>query len=206
MKYLNVAIFSISIVIIGGCASVITGTDQTMTFNSEPDEATVTVAGKVVGKTPVSVKIDKGKQQTLTFEKEGYKTHTEQLSTTVNGWFWGNIICCGLLGSTTDGASGAMHEFSPDQYFVTLTSNSAFNVTTSKSRKIKYMVLTFGDDIRAELAMGGGEITQVILQLAGISAGDKEYNVNVEVLRKLASKSEDDLEFAKRIIEFYDVS
>lgn len=179
--------------------------DQTLTFNSEPDDATVTVAGRVVGKTPLSVKIDKGKHQTLTFEKEGYKTHTAQLSTSLDGWFWGNILLGGVIGSTTDGMSGAMHEFSPDQYFVTLSKNGAFGMATSKSRKIKEMVVAFGDDVRAELASGGGERTQVILHLVGINPGDKEYDVNVDVLRQLANKNENDLDFAKAIIEFYDV-
>jgi uncharacterized protein YceK len=40
-------------VAISGCASIVDGTDQSMTFNSEPDGAAVTVAGKVVGKTPL---------------------------------------------------------------------------------------------------------------------------------------------------------
>jgi hypothetical protein len=61
---------------ITGCASIVSGTDQNLTFNSEPDAATVTVAGKVVGKTPLSVQVKKGKNQSLTFEKDGYKTHT----------------------------------------------------------------------------------------------------------------------------------
>ena len=42
------------IFLMSGCASIVTGTDQTLAFNSEPDEATVTVAGKMIGKTRLS--------------------------------------------------------------------------------------------------------------------------------------------------------
>jgi hypothetical protein len=101
----------LSIFILSSCASIVTGRDQNLTFNSEPDGATVTVSGKVVGKTPISVQIDKGKNQALVFEKEGYKTFTTQLSTRTNSWFWGNIVLGGFFGSSTDGISGAIYEF-----------------------------------------------------------------------------------------------
>ncbi len=39
-----------------------------MTFNSEPDGATVIVAGKTLGKTPLTVKVPKDKNMSLTFE------------------------------------------------------------------------------------------------------------------------------------------
>ena len=120
-----------------GCAAIVTGVDQKMTFNSEPDGATVIVSGKAVGKTPLTVEVDKGKNQALVFEKDGYKPFTTQLSTTLNSWFWGNIVFGGFLGSTTDGVSGAIYEFSPDQYFVTLTPESSLGIATSRPRKIK---------------------------------------------------------------------
>ena len=66
----------------------------------------------------------------------------------MNPWFFGNIVIGGLLGSTTDGVSGAINEFSPDQYFVTLSPNTPFGISTSKPRKIKELVVAFGSDIR----------------------------------------------------------
>lgn len=197
---------AIAIAAVSGCASIVSGTDQTLTFNSEPDGATVTVAGKIVGKTPLSVQIDKGKNQSLTFEKEGYKTFTTQLSTTMDGWFWGNIVIGGFLGSTTDGVSGAINEFSPDQYFVTLTPDNGHGLSTSKPRKIKEIVIAFGDDIRQELASGGGEATNSILVLLEKDKKDKkDKDTTLLVLKKLSSQNQNDLDFAKAIIEFYGV-
>ncbi len=196
-------LLTFAITVISGCASIVTGTDQTLTFNSEPDGATVTVAGRVVGKTPLSVQIDKGKNQSLTFEKEGYKTYTTQLSTTTNAWFWGNIVIGGLLGSTTDGASGAINEFSPDQYFITLTPDNGYGLSTSKPRKIKELVIAFADDIRLELTSNGGESTDAILAVLDIDKTDKD--TTLIVLEKLASQNRNDLEFAQAIVEFYGV-
>lgn len=204
MKYSHHLIIAASIVItITGCASIVSGTDQTLTFNSEPDGATVTVTGKKVGKTPLSVQIDKDKNQSLTFEKEGYKTYTTQLSTSMDSWFWGNILFGGVFGSTTDGMSGAINEFTPDQYFVTLTPTTPFNVSSSKPRKIKEIIIAFGDDIHLELANGGGEKTDAIISLIGDENTDKD--TTIKVLQKLATKNTNDLEFANKIIDFYDV-
>lgn len=40
-------LFSVAFIIIfSGCATIMSGTDETLTFNSEPDGATVLVAGR----------------------------------------------------------------------------------------------------------------------------------------------------------------
>lgn len=57
MRNTQILILIASVTTISGCASIASGKDQSLTFNSEPDGATVTVAGKVVGKTPLSVQL-----------------------------------------------------------------------------------------------------------------------------------------------------
>ncbi|EMP56291.1 hypothetical protein MSNKSG1_10468 [Marinobacter santoriniensis NKSG1] len=186
-----------------GCASIVSGTDQKLTFNSEPEEATVTVSGRVLGKTPLTVPVDRGSNQFITFEKEGYKTYTAQLSTTTNPWFFGNIVLGGLLGSTTDGVSGAIHEFSPDQYFVTLKPDTPSGISTSKPRQIKEIIIAFSGEFRHQLASGGGEKVNSVLQLLDIKASEKD--TTIRALNQLALAEDNDLELAKTIIEVYNV-
>lgn len=186
-----------------GCASIVSGTDQQLTFNSEPDEAVVTVSGKVLGKTPLTVAIDRKANQSITFEKEGYKTYTTQLSTTTNPWFFGNIVFGGLLGSTTDGASGAIREFSPDQYFVTLTPDTPTGVSTSRPRQIKEIVIAFSGKFRHQLASGGGEKVDTIIHLLAVDESEKK--TTIKTLNQIALNTENDLELANTIIEIYDV-
>ncbi|GBO83564.1 PEGA domain-containing protein [Marinobacter salsuginis] len=186
-----------------GCASVVSGTDQKLTFNSEPEEATVMVSGRVLGKTPITVPVDRGSNQSITFEKEGYETYTAQLSTTTNPWFFGNIVIGGLLGSTTDGVSGAIHEFSPDQYFVTLKPETPSGISTSKPRQIKEIIIAFSGEFRHQLASGGGEKVDTIVQLLGVDASEKA--TTIRALNQLALANENDLELAKTIIEVYEV-
>lgn len=201
MKYIYTVILIAAAASINGCATIVSGTDQNLTFDSEPDGATVSVAGEVVGKTPTSVQLKKKTEQSLTFEKEGYKTHTTQLATKMDGWFWGNILLGGLIGSTTDGVSGAANEYAPDHYYVTLTPESTFDITMTRPGQIKEMVMAFGDEIRLELATGGGERTDALMVILGTVDGEKE--TTLLVLKKLAEGNSNDLDFARSIIKFY---
>ena len=49
-----------------------------------------------------------------------------------NPWFWGNILFGGVFGSTTDGLSGSVHEYSPSQFFITLVPMTGSPAETEK--------------------------------------------------------------------------
>ncbi|WP_286815643.1 PEGA domain-containing protein [Marinobacter sp. UBA3607] len=203
MNYRQLILLAAITILSTGCASVVSGTDQKLTFNSEPEEATVTVSGRVLGKTPLTVPVDRASNQSISFEKEGYKTHIAQLSTTTNPWFFGNIVLGGLVGSTTDGVSGAIHEYSPDQYFVTLNPDTLTGISTSKPRRIKEIFIAFSGELRHELAIGGGEKVDTVLKLLGTETSNKD--TTIRALNQLALANENDLELANTIIEIYDV-
>lgn len=203
MKNVLALLLGVTVILSTGCASVVSGTDQKLTFNSEPEEATVTVSGRVLGKTPLTVPVDRGSNQSITFEKEGYKTYTAQLSTTTNPWFFGNIVLGGLVGSTTDGVSGAIHEFSPDQYFITLKPDTPTGLSTSRPRQIKEIIIAFSGEVRHELATGGGEKVDTLLRLLDIDG--TEQDTTIRALNQLALANENDLELAETIIEVYGV-
>lgn len=112
-KIFAMFLIGLLICLLASCATIVSGKYQTVTFNSEPQGAKVIVNGRTLGTTPLTLPLEKASNQTLSFEKEGYNTVTLPLTTTLNGWFWGNIVLGGLLGSTTDGLTGAVHEYSP---------------------------------------------------------------------------------------------
>ena len=104
-----------------GCASIVTGTHKKVAFNSNPQGAHVKVVngrGKTVaeGTTPFSARLWKGKpyflgqKYNLTFTKEGHWDTTQQMKSTVNGWYLGNLIFGGLVGLlVVDPLTGAMY-------------------------------------------------------------------------------------------------
>ncbi|MFZ6044771.1 PEGA domain-containing protein [Pseudomonas sp. CR3202] len=189
--------------VVSACATIVDGKTQSVTFNSEPQGAEVSVAGRVMGTTPVTAQVDRDKNLAVTFSKDGYKQYTTQMGTTTNSYFWGNIVLGGLIGSTVDASTGAMYEYSPNQYFVTLKPDAPLAVTTSKPRKIKEIVVGAGAELRHELATGGGENTNAILAVVGV--GSTDAPAAVKALAKMAASTKNDLDFAESIIAMYEV-
>jgi uncharacterized protein YceK len=116
-KSLTLAAATMASLTISGCATVISGTTQTLTFNSEPSGAEVYLDGARVGTTPVSLSVKKNKKDSVMIQKEGYKTITRDITksydpVTILSVFWDY--------STTDMISGAAFEYEPNSYFVEL--------------------------------------------------------------------------------------
>jgi hypothetical protein len=188
-----------------GCASIMHGTSQEITFQSSPEDVTVTVNGRVIGKTPITSRLDKESGQAVVFSKDGYKPVTMELATTLDPWFWGNIVLGGFIGSTTDGINGSVHQYSPSQYFVTLTPqgiSSVENATLKSQReKAKEFIVGHYTNLLASLSQGGGEDFSALMGLLNVSK-EKE----ADALRKIRALSEvytDAPAFADQVVVLY---
>jgi hypothetical protein len=125
-KAMKKNIYSFSLVflmiaVLAGCASIVSKSEYPVSITSTPQAADITIvnrAGEGVynGKTPTTVTLKagagffKGENYTVTFEKEGYASHTAQIERGVDGWYIaGNILVGGLIGwLIVDPATGAM--------------------------------------------------------------------------------------------------
>ena len=191
--------------LLGGCASIMHGTSQEMTFQSSPEEVTVTVSGRIIGKTPVTSRLDKKSGQSVAFSKDGYKPVTMELTTTLDPWFWGNIVLGGFIGSTTDGINGSVNQYSPSQYFVTLTpegasrmENSTLNSPREKAREF---IVGHYKNLMANVSQGGGEDFSALMGLLNI-----EKDQQADALRKIRALSEvftDAPTFANQVTALY---
>lgn len=187
----------------GGCASIISGTRQTVSFQSSPDEATVTVSGSTIGKTPVTLQLDRKSNQSVVFTKDGYKPVTMQMETMLSNWFWGNFILGGPLGSTIDALSGAVHQYSQSQYFVTLEPEGVgTESSTLKSQrdKAKEFIVSRHTVLLSELSKGGGEEIDALMQLLNIER-DKQPDA-LSTIRGLSELFPDPT-FADQMIALY---
>lgn len=188
---------------ITGCASIVTGTSQDVSFQSQPEGATVIINGKKIGKTPLTTNLKKESKQTLIFEKEGYKTQTMQLSTSLNSWFWGNIVIGGVIGSTTDGLSGAVHEYTPNQYFITLPPNESSQVdqkTKQKMQAKEFIVLSYRN-IVVDASNGSGEYLDSLMNVLSVQSNDRKEAANK--IKALSELYQDIPTFADRVIDLY---
>ena len=123
MKKFSSLIAALFIVSLVGCSTVMNGTSQMVSINADVSEADVMVNGVSVGKTPFSGKIKRSNKTEIKVSKTGYETVVITPETKLPVAFWGNIIIGGVLGSTTDGVSGAVYEYKPNTFYVNLKKN-----------------------------------------------------------------------------------
>src|SRR5260370_25051114 len=133
---------SIAVVLVAlvatGCASIIKGSEQKVSFKSEPSEAKVVITDVRVGKeiqvgsTPFTASLKRGAgyfkkaKYQLTFEKPGYKTEAITLEGTPGGWYLGgNLLAAGMGYLSVDPATRPMWTLEPNDVSVTLKKQAA---------------------------------------------------------------------------------
>lgn len=178
------------------CASIFTGTSDSVSFNSTPSGAQVLINGVQVGVTPLTTSVAKSESTTVVLRKDGYTDYQFVLQTSMEPWFWGNIILGGLIGSLTDFATGAANRYEPNSYFTTLSPVGAGPrfYETDPEFAVRSVSLTLRDQIGRELAMGVvGEGIQT-LQLV-------HPRLDLRRLRVIYFETGSTLAFSNRIVE-----
>lgn len=134
MRKLNFrfALIPAALAILSGCASIVSDSQYPVSVITTPAGATFEVrnrAGDVIhsGTTPGSVTLKsgagyfKGETYTIAFRKEGFADQQTTLNSSLDGWYWGNIVFGGLIGMlAVDPATGAMYKL-PENTATSLT-------------------------------------------------------------------------------------
>ncbi len=118
-KFLLALSFSISSLF--ASATLFHGSTQNISINSQPNGANVYVDGQLMGTTPVTLSLKKGKYSTIEIRNKCYKPVTLPLQKTFDpvailDIFWDL--------STTDFITGNLWEYSPNHYFIKLQKES----------------------------------------------------------------------------------
>ncbi len=117
-------------VLLPGCATIMEGTGQTVSINTDPSGALCRVSrnGATLGEissTPGSVRVDKSKNDiSVSCSKDGYKTATISQSPSFNGSTFGNILLGGIVGAGVDAATGANYNY-PGTLHIPLSADPA---------------------------------------------------------------------------------
>ena len=125
-KRIFIVLVFMSVGMLSGCATILSGSDQTVAIDSVPSEASVVVLDEMGAKvfdstTPSTVTLKKGKgyfkkkSYTVEIDKDGYQPQVVELTGHANGWYiGGNLLFGGLIGwLIVDPMSGAMYTLSP---------------------------------------------------------------------------------------------
>lgn len=192
-------------VLISGCATIMEGKTQSVTFNSVPSGADVYLNGRHLGTTPLSITIDKPKENgQLKFSKKGYKDIEIVANKKMSSWLLGNIIFGGTFGTSTDYASGALYEYEPNNFQVTLEPEGMSRVEQEQfeARSIvrRYVLMNY-NRLVIDLTNKNGEYIDSLLTKL-----DVNQNQHQEVIANLRLHAASDLDapqFAHYIIKHY---
>lgn len=105
------------IMLLSGCSTIIEGSTQTVNISTGMDKQIHAVITSSGGTMPVilpqALAVNKSSNDLVINIKDGncVLPSTTIVKSHLNPWFWGNIIFGGVIGSTTDSASGAAWEY-----------------------------------------------------------------------------------------------
>ena len=120
-KSVCVVALSASCLGLGGCATVLNGTSQPVEFASEPSGAEAKLVTGLKCETPCQYNLKRGKDNAVTFTKDGFKPETVYIQSRLGGSAIGNVLAGGLIGGVVDGTNGASNHLYPDPVTVRLS-------------------------------------------------------------------------------------
>jgi hypothetical protein len=181
---MNKALLVLSAVFLGGCASIISGTSQAVSIDSNVSGATVSIEGNVVGQTPFSGKIPRKRESVALVSKSGYAAQSVVLTTSFNpvailSIFWDY--------STTDCLTGACWEYAPSTYYVNLRPATSSTELFRRDSELKAFAMTYYSAIKTELLIGSGSKIEAVRKEYFSSLSQAEFAAKVGAIEAKAS-------------------
>lgn len=126
----KIIIIGLSCVFIACCATLFKGGFDEVSFNSDPQRAQVYCDGRLIGETPLAIKLDSKKSYMIEIKKEGYRTHTQNITNHVGaGWVVLDILG-GLIPVIVDALTG-------DWYSLDQKNVNAVLIEQTKTRQME---------------------------------------------------------------------
>lgn len=123
MKKILYYVLTVSMMIsVTSCATIFTGTKDTITFNSKPEGAKVVFQGVEKCVTPCSTEFQRSLGKRLVeIKKEGYETKELKLEKNFNAVTLVNILFGGIIGFGIDLGTGSFLKYDPKTYSTELS-------------------------------------------------------------------------------------
>ena len=149
----HVSLLLVGLVASSSCATIISGTTQAISIDSNVPGASVSIEGNAVGVTPFSSKIKRQKEAVAMVSAEGYTAQHITLTTSFNPVAVLSIV---WDYSTTDCLTGACWEYAPNSYYVQLNPEGISAVDFRHEAALSAFAMTYFGDLQTELAAGSG--------------------------------------------------
>ena len=173
MSMVRFSAFAAAILLLQGCASILEGTDQTITVETTPQGANCRFyrEGRVVAQviTPGGVMVEKTKHDmTVECVKEGYEVSKANLDSGIEGATWGNIVAGGGIGWAIDSASGADNEY-PEYVNIALVPKRNFGTSATLIQpQVPWIWHSINNEVPAYAEYGGGGSHLMMPTLVGL--------------------------------------
>jgi len=155
----GLAVVALSL-LISGCATVLSGSTQSLSIDSDPSGAAVRLDGQQVGETPWNGVVKKKRNLRVNLEKPGYTNEQVTISGSFNPIAVLSILLWDL--GTTDFITGAMWEYSPDSFYFKMRKEGVSQELFRKEATLMAVAMTYYGDLQVELAAGTGPTLQLI--------------------------------------------
>jgi hypothetical protein len=167
--------------LISGCATLFGDSNQKVTFTANVEGAELMLNGVPVGRTPLSVTLDRDtfKELFVTVRHPSYETQQFRVNKTLNKIAVLNLSSVCSWG--TDALSGNMIEYSPDAYYIEMKPKSASSpAAAAADSPTTFLVVNRAHFLR-DVATGDGEFLRALATMLGVAAG--QYPAFVTNLR-----------------------
>jgi hypothetical protein len=171
----NIFLASIVAILSSSCATLFSGTEESIRVDSEPSDATIYVDGRNMGTTPASFIVEKvtwDDEPVIKIEKEGYTTEEFELSNKFDRVSLFNST--GIYAWSTDFGTGALYKYSPTDYRVILKEEkkSSLNLYENDGLMAQYIFSNF-EKISEDISQKDGQYLQALNSLIGLSESYK---------------------------------
>ena len=105
-QFIRIVLPVIAVAFASSCATIITGSTDKVSIESDPPGAQFETSNGQKGTTPGVVTIADTETLSVTVTKPGYAPASSSLAPRMSGWVLGNIVIGGLIGLAIDLVSG----------------------------------------------------------------------------------------------------
>ncbi len=170
-----------------GCATLFTGTTDTITFNSNVPDVRLSIDGQYKGDLPLTLTLSRnflgGARFIARFEKEGYETQEFQLTREFNTVAILDVTSI-VTSSGIDMLTGSIMRFSPTDYHIHMREVSpkqASNEYTRSLRLYRYALMNHRN-LQRDISRGGGEYLSAFAAEIGRETDDSGASVRRQII------------------------
>mgnify|MGYP004455601777 FL=1 len=181
-----------SLLLLGACGTIFSGSSQTITFDSNIKENIDIYANGalVCTKTPCVVDIDRGSAPlTIIAKAKGYEDSVMQDKTKINTFSWGNLLS--VYSWTTDFATSSMWKYSESGVYINMRKKDMTTAELNKYNK-DAKIKAFALYNFAELKLNNPEYTLALQELTAKSSQEltdtvKQADTEIELANALVN-------------------